>query len=84
MDFSLLSQNVIIVIGCPQVWWVSLGLKCLFPCVYVCLCCVSEHVFSLGILFFLLFFLKLGFLLYQIVMRINKNKIRDFQDFYSE
>lgn len=24
------------------------------------------------------------FLLYQIVMRINKNEIRDFQDFYSE
>ena len=64
MDFSLLSQNVIIVIGCPQVWWVSLGLKCLFLCVYVCVSvCVSEHVFSLGILFFSLFLFKAGILI---------------------
>lgn len=84
MDFSLLSQSVIIVIGCPQVWWVSLGSSVSsHVCMSVCLC-VSEHMCFHWEFYFFSLFVKLGFLLYQIVMRINKNEIRDLQDFYSE
>lgn len=64
MAFSLLSQNVIIVIGCPQMWWVSPGLKCLFPCVYVCVSvCVSEHMCFHWEFYFLSLFLKTGILI---------------------
>lgn len=63
MDFSLLSQNVIIVIGCPQVWWVSLGLKCLFRmCMSVCLCVLANTCFHWEFYFFSLFF-KTGILI---------------------
>lgn len=55
MGLSLLSQNVIIVIGCPQLWWV--------PCVYVCVSvCVSEHMWFHWEFYFF-FFLKNGILI---------------------